>query len=418
MFAKRIRFLLLLACLCLAASSPALAQGTEPGSVWQRETLTDNFVGIGDVLAARGVEVGLSATNVYQHLLHGGMDAGNNKYTFSYDLAIGIDLDVLLGLSGASIGVLAEGSHGDGLDAAALGTLTGINDDAGGDRFMDVTELWFQQDFAGGRASFRIGKIDQTGGFDCQGAAVGFDGNAYANDETAQFLSGALVNNPSVAFPDNGIGFALFVEPVDGFYAVVGASDAEADARETGLNTTFDGDTHFVYLAEVGTVQALDSDRGPLPGAYRLGAWNRRMPSSRLDGSGTQRDDWGLYLSADQMLWRENGEDEQGLGFFARFGVADEDVNVIHRFYSVGAAYQGLVPERNADVLGLGVALSELSDDASLGADHETIVEAYYDAELAPWLHVSPHLQYVDNPGGSATVPDAWVGGLRAQVTF
>jgi porin len=170
----------------------------------------------------------------------------------------------------------------------------------------------------------------------------------------------------------------------------------------------------------MGLEHELASANGALPGAVRVGAWNRRMPTDRLDGTGTQRDDWGGYLSTDQLVWRESDEegDAQGLGLFARVGVADEDVNTIHRFYSLGASYRGLLPGRGADVLAVGWARSELSDDAGTGADHETIVETFYNAELTPWLHLSPHLQYVDNPGGSATVDDAWVGGLRARVAF
>ena len=43
----------------------------------------------------------------------------------------------------------------------------------------------------------RFGKLDITGGFECRGCPVAFDGSAFANDPSGQFLNGALANNPT-----------------------------------------------------------------------------------------------------------------------------------------------------------------------------------------------------------------------------
>ena len=120
------------------------------------------------------------------------------------------------------------------------------------------------------------------------------------------------------------------------------------------------------------------------------------------------------------MLWRETDrpDNEQGVGAFARFGFADEEVNEVKGFWSLGCQYRGLIPGRDKDVLAVGVAQGGLSDDAAFTADHETAVELYYDAEIAPWLRMGLDLQYVANPGGDSDVKDAVVVGLRVQVSF
>ena len=113
-------------------------------------------------------------------------------------------------------------------------------------------------------------------------------------------------------------------------------------------------------------------------------------------------------------------EDSQGLGVFARYGYADEKRNDIGSFWSAGVQYQGLPAGRDDDVLGVGFARGFFSNEASVTfpEGHESIVEAYYNAQLAHWAHVSPSVQYVAHPGGGQTGRDAVVVAVRAQIAF
>lgn len=402
------------------AGSEEDAAATAASDIWHRDTLTGNWFGLGEDLEESGVSVALSATQIFQYGLSGGTEAGVGRQSGSYDLEVEADAEKLVGLPGGHAFMLAEGSWAaaGGLDARAVGSSFGINDDFGGERFLDVTELWWEQHLADGRLKIRAGKVDLTGGFVCRGCPVSFDGNLFANDETAQFLNGALVNNPSVPFPDNGLGLMVYAEPVDGWYAGFGVADADADARETGFNTTFDGDSDLFYIAETGVVPIINGAHGRLRGSYRIGLWHLHQQRADLDGTGTEDDDVGVYVSADQMVWRENATDEQGLGLFGRLGWADDDVNAIRTFASGGLNYRGPIPGRDADVLGAGYAWGKLSSDAGFGSTHERAVEFYYNAELTPWLHVSPSVQWLHNPGGSLTTDDATVVGLRLQMNF
>jgi len=404
---------------CLGDQKPDAAEAGQAPSLTARESLTDNWFTLGRKLEEEGITVGLSLTQVYQLNLEGGLATHRHagRYAGSYDLEGEFDLEKLLKIPGALLYALAEGSWSAGLNDSSIGSLLGVNDDAAGDEAIVLTELWYGQKFLDGKLRVRIGKIDLTGGFECRGCPVAFDGSSYANDETTQFLSSALVNNPTIPFPDNGLGAAVYLEPVAGFYVSAGAADAQADARETGFRTAFHGADRFFGIFETGF--AVDVAKG-LPGAYRLGLWYDPQPKDRFTG-GTKRDDVGLYLSCCQRLLKENAdaEDTQGLGVFARFGCADSDVNEINAFWSVGGQYQGLLPGRDDDVLGLGVAQGLLSRDAEAGrASQETIIELYYSAAVTGWLSVSGHLQYVNNPGGTNEVDDAVVVGVRAQISF
>jgi len=409
-------------------SSPAAAateapEAAQSPSLLEHETLTDRWFGAGDALAARGLTLNLSATQIYQANVHGGLATRrhSNRYTGSYDLELTYDLGQAGLIPGGRFYTLAEGSWRQGIGDESVGSLFNVNDDADGNRSIDVTECWYEQGFLDEKVRVRLGKIDLTGGFECHGCPVSFDGNSFANDETTQFLNSALVNNPTIPFPENGLGVIVHVEPTEWWYVSAGIGDAEADARETGFNTAFDARHYSVSLFETGLVPHVETTGGPLTGAYRVGLWYDPQPKAFWkDPPQMKRDAGGFYLRADQQVLRETADpaDRQGLGVFFRFGLTDERVNPIQKFWSTGCQYQGLVPGRDDDVLGVGMARGLTNRRAGFTADNETGLAVYSAMAVAPWLTVSPHLQYLKNPGGMRESRDATVAGVRVLATF
>jgi porin len=410
----------LIAVVALCAVTNAMA-----AELWEQETLTGGFWGLNENVAPSGIEVGLGSTNIYQINVDGGTSTHKRqgRHTGSYDLEITADLQQLLGIERATFYVHAEGSWSrTDIDATSIGSAFGVNADAGGRRAMDVTEAWYEHMSSDGSLRVRLGKMDITGGFECRGCPVSFDGSAYANDETGQFLNGALVNNPTIPFPDNGLGLIFYYNPIEWWYASAGTIDAQADARETGFNTAFKQEDYFFFVFETGIAPLLDSPKGPMPGAYRIGFWNDPRPKSNSDNVRNYRDDVGFYLSFDQMLCKENSvpQDTQGAGVFFRYGYANSEKNDITRFWSLGLQFTGLLDSRDGDVLGLGYAKGIFSNNASATytEDNEDVLEIYYNAQVTPWLNLSPMAQYIADPGGSDAAKDATVFGLRAQWTF
>jgi porin len=397
----------------------AFAADANCAGLCERDTLTDNWLGLGRTLAERGIVLSLANTQVYQTNLRGGLATHRRagRYTGSYDFDIDLDLEKLVGLTGGRAYAQAQGGWSKGLNESSVGSLLGINGDAAGDGSADLAELWYEQALPGKKVIVRAGKIDLTCGFEHHNCPVGFDCSKYANSENTQFLADALVNNPTIPFPDNGLGAAVYVEPADRFYFGAAIADARADKRETGFNTAFHDEDYFLAIFETGLVT--DWGKG-LTGAYRLGFWYDPQPKDRFSGS-TKRDDHGVYATFDQLVCKENVDpnDDQGLGLFARFGCADGDVSEINTFWSFGGQYKGLIRGRHADVVGIGVAQGVLSRDAVPDrTSQETVVETYYSAEVLKWLHVSGHVQYVANPGGSGSADDAVVVGVRVRMSF
>ena len=402
-----VTFLLGLAPICQA----------ENGSIWERETLTNGFWGLNDQLENSGIELGFGITSIYQANVKGGTSthARRGRHSGSYDLELSADLQKLLGFEMASIYMLVEGGWPDaeGIDGSSVGSAFGVNADAIGNEAILVKELYYQGPVFSDVLTMMVGKIDFTGVFDA---------SAYADDECTQFLNAAFVDDPTIPFPDYSLGVVLNWDITDTWYLMGGVADAQADGRETGFRTTFHDEDYFFYALETGITPELNSANGAMPGAYRVGMWVDGQDKARFSNGKNYRDDIGVYVSCDQMLYKENSdpEDSQGLGVFGRFGYANSDLNPIGNFWSLGLQYQGLLDGRDDDVLGIGFAQGIFSDYAGAGytENHENALEVYYNAQVTPWLSLSPSIQHISNTGGDETVKDAVLFGLRAQVTF
>jgi len=390
------------------------------------DTLTGGLGGLNDLLKNDRIEIGLGITNIYQTNVKGGLSTRNRRgrYSGSYDLELTGDTQRLFGIEGGSLYVHGEGwwSKSGGIDEASVGSVFGVNGDAGLRDTLVITEFWWEQSMFDDSLRLRLGKLDMTGGFEHHGCPVSFDCSSYANDEASQFLNGALVNNPTIPFPDYGLGAILYWSPIKWWYASIGVADAQADAREMGFRSTFGGEDYLFYVFETGVTSKLDSSKGPLQGAYRIGFWNDPQPKANEDSVKNYRDDVGVYANFDQMLCKENSapEDSQGLGAFFRYGYAPSKRNDITNFFSFGFHYQGLIDGRDDDVLGVGFAHGIFSDSANttFTDDYENAIELYYNVQVSGGLNISPSVQYITNPGGNDAVSDAVVLGLRAQINF
>ena len=389
-----------------------------PG-LFERETATDGWFGIGRALEEHGVSINLGVTQIYQIAVAGPTTHRHSgRYTGSYDFESEFDLETIAGIPGASVFVHVEGGWSDGLGASSVGSLMDINGDAFGDEVIVVSQLFWQQVFLDGQLQFRIGKQDLTGGFEYGNCVGGFDSNAFANDEASQFLNGALVNNAAVPFPEYGLGVSAFLAPCEAFYVAAAVADAQSHGRTAGFETLFDGSSELFTVFELGVAPVIPTPWGNLPGGYRAGLWYDSTKKDTFSG-GTKNDDVGFYFNFDQMLWKEqadNDDDTQGIGMFFRYGLSDEDVSEIHHFWSIGCQGQGLIPTRDDDVLGFGVARSLLTDEYGSGftTNSETVIEIYYNIMIAPWLQISPSLQHVIHPGGDTSADDATVLAIRA----
>lgn len=352
-------------------------------------------------------------TTLYQSDVKGGTSTNDRRgrHTGRYDLEMSMDLDKLLGIEGGAFFLHGWGGWPDaeGIDGISVGSTFGTSALAVGNRSLDIVEAFYEGPFFSDNLTVAIGKLDFTGIFDA---------SEYADNEVCQFLNASLVDDPTIPFPaqGQGLGIVLNWDITDSWYLMGGVADAQGDGRETGFRTALHKEDYYFYALETGVAHG--------EGNYRLGMWVDGQDKARLTNAKNYRDDTGFYTSCDRMLYKENGdpEDSQGLGGFFRYGWASSKYNSMTNFLSGGFQYQGLFEGRDGDVLGLGYSRGSFSSDdsATFPSTYESVLEAYYNAQITPWFAVGPSIQYLASPsdGEGGVAKDAVVVGLRASVTF
>jgi porin len=186
-----------------------------------------------------------------------------------------------------------------------------------------------------------------------------------------------------------------------------------------------------------------DKDAPGLAGTIKLGAWQHlgAFQDMRYDLNGApfgltglpaalHGGDFGFYGMIDQQLVKAPGDPTKGLGYFLRVFGAPGDRNLSDYYFDTGLNLSGFIPGRPNDVAGVCFAYMHISDRAAAAAldagsplrpDYEALLEASYQAQIAPGFSVQPLLEYVFHPGarlnGVAT-RDALVLGVRGTVNF
>lgn len=151
------------------------------------------------------------------------------------------------------------------------------------------------------------------------------------------------------------------------------------------------------------------------------GAWHHTGSFPRFDG-GSDAGSQGYYGVAEQQLWRRGATDElkdKGLYAFAQYGWADKQVSIIRNYIGSGMTFKGVCGERPDDTVGLYFQWSGAQNGVASGpASDEKGLEAYYKAQITPWIYIQPDLQYIINPSGSTALKNAWVGSVQVGITF
>jgi len=132
-----------------------------------------------------------------------------------------------------------------------------------------------------------------------------------------------------------------------------------------------------------------------------------------------------MALSASHLLYELPNSPGKGFGVYAKGAVADGNPNPIQASLVGGFAGHGVIPNRPDDSFGIGYYSYNLSNDLQsalrpLGSafeiQDERGLEVYYNLAVTPWFRVSADIQWIDP--ARAAFPNAWVGGLRANVSF
>ena len=331
--------------------------------------------------------------------------SGATQYEGLLDLLFTVDLEqTRMPLPGRFV-FLAQNTHGRGLTEDFIGDTQVISNIDSGDNISQISEYWWELGLLDDDVTLRLGKQDVNTEFLLVEMAEDFIQSSFG-------LSPSSAGLPT--YPDPSMAAVLLSQLTNRTRLKLGIWDGLASGGSWG----FSGNDVILLIGELEHKYSLYGGR--LPGIFELGiAYNS---DGFVDGE-LFPSEWGYYLQWEQLVCRErpcDPEDSQGLGLFAlylpRFGggpVTASPLETIEDSAAAGVVYRGLLPGRDNDVVGAGVAWARLNLG---GTNQETVVETFYKAQVTPSVSLQPDLQYIASPSG--IYRDSLAVGLRCVVAL
>ncbi|MFI0347249.1 MAG: carbohydrate porin [Chthoniobacterales bacterium] len=419
---------------------------------------TGDWSGCREKCMGKGVDLGLSSMNEVWGNTTGGIKTGSVA-TGALQLATAIDFEKLIGWQGGSFYSRWLFLTGQDPSANLVGDFFNISNIYGYNTFRN-TELWVQQKSWDDKFSLRAGQLVADSEF-----AISDYGALFINSTFGwpAFIY-TSVPNSGPNYPVGTPGVRLEWKPTEQLSfktAVFQGNSQSQNINNHGFYWELNADQGFFYMGE--TIYHYDLG---LPGQIKAGSWFYSADFPNANGSNSLFwGNYGIYGIVDQMIYRKltpiskvvkspenvlpsgNGKKvvdvpiNQGLGVFSRIAFEPADRNLVSFYCDSGLNYKGLLPARDHDTLGLGIAYGEFSRAAmgnttggqsfcstssgltqiqpgSLAAGFEMAIETTYLAQLTPWLVIQPDMQYIIHPGPASNLGYSLVLGLRATVTF
>jgi hypothetical protein len=344
--------------------------------VYRRQTINEKIEEAIASAAEKNVKVGVSAAIATQVASRTRGDESNfSKHAYQLSSA---DLFFTAGLAQYTLfyaDIVGLSGTPPDLEISSLSLLNGFSARLVRQNELNLREAWLRTELFGQRLALSAGRLDLTNFF---------DHNAAANDETTQFISDALVNNPMLGLAVNGTGVAAVYDPKNAFNFKIGFQQSNTDA--TSLSES------IYTLAEVGyTATPLSLPEGN----YRV--WFR----TNNQGDSYKK---AFGVSLDQKV-------SPLVTLFGRYGQQEAEIDHDH-YYSAGFQMQNGFVFNPLDTWGIGLAHLALK----IGGK-ETLAEGYYNFRLTERLRLSFHLQHVldsDRPEKFGYL----LPGVRLQAAF
>jgi porin len=383
------------------------------GDFLTRSTLSGDWWGVRNDLAAKGVTIDMSLTQAAQGIVHGGKDTGWQYGGGRGDINLHLDTQKLGLWPGGFLTLEAEGNFipADKLLKSAngrTGALMFVNSNQAypmpaGDNF-NLPALNFTQ-FLSPYFGLTIGKYAVV-------TSNSGDMNEFAHGKgDTQFMNLALNVNPILltTVPYSTLGTGMIVLPTkDPNQAIVsflvlsttGKASTSGFEDLNGNNLTFIGEgrvrTDFFGLTGHQLFGAAFSNR-------RFGSIDQSARFIFENGAfENKKGSWNIHYNFDQYFYEPKKGSGEGVGVFGRFGASDGNPNFMHYFYSLGLGGKGVIPTRSNDRYGFGFYYIDVNNPKLTGIFNSTKLlrdeygfEAFYNIAITPWLQLTPDIQVV-----------------------
>jgi porin len=351
-----------------------------------------------------------------------------------FNVALDFDLEKMTdgAVNDLSIHANAFYLYGPGLSPKYVGDFSNTSNIQGYNTIR-LQELWLQKWFWEKRLSVKLGNLAiDTEYFQSTSSSLFINATFGSFDLIANNIPNAPV------YPVASPGVRIQFLPTSKYYVMAGVygmdlNSTPATDNHYGTHFAMNGSSGMLVMSEAGyLLNQSPNDRG-LQGTYRLGSfvetanWNNwgsqgqaAAGTGSLQGAGVN---FGVYGVLDQQIY---STDDKAISLFVRGGGAPSNVNLVDAYIDGGFNFTGFIPNRANDVAGIGLAHAHVSGNFSDSQvlqggtpfTEESVLEATYKVQVAPWWTIQPDFQYVMNPSGVLGSPNAVVLGVRTSVAF
>jgi porin len=408
-----------------------MAQAQSLGDWLQQDYMTGDWGGVRTKLAAEGITLRAD----YLSETAGNPTGGQRQATqYAQEINFGADLDMgkLAGIPGGQIHVTFTDRAGNSLSDLDLGALAEVQEIFGGGQNFRLAILSYEQSLFDDKLDLKGGWINVGDDFATSPLYCYFQNNAFCGNPVSVTLDAGFST-----FPVSSWGGIAKFQPRSDVYLQAGGYEVNPSLNNPGngfkMNTA--GATGVIVPLEAGW--APEKGIGGLPAHLTIGGYydNSSSPDlgAALDGPTTLMSGrWGLYVLADQMIYRDSPGADRGLTVFAGFTYADPSTALLQYFWEAGLVKLGTFAGRDQDSIGFALSQGLVSNSliaaqnqANAGdpgsvdvQSYEMDIELNYRAQVTPWFTLMPNIQYVVRPGGVTTTANALVLGLQAGLTF
>lgn len=396
-----------------------------------QQNLTGDWGGYRTKLHDAGVDVGLSYTAEPAASISGGYEF-ENTYLHNINADLHLDLDTLIGLPNTQFLAKYSSRSGDNLSEEYVvpayaeegryiyGEYFNKSQEAFGGQTTKLVNFQFTSTI-GDRWSVDYGRLVMNDLFLRSDLYCNFMNNGICGSPKGVFTPYALN-----AYPDATAGVHtrfragemvdLKVGVFDGGWTEQDKNGWDWTLGENGTALTGEVQIYFDRALEGGTQNVLKVGIN-----HHTGDFNNFRTGEKSDGQTS------LWLLTDWMLFREQADAHQGLSFFGSVVVnTDDEIAALPLSSTLGLIYEGLIPQRDRDKLGLMFTLAEHSKYNTYTHDfvsgkergNEFIMELTYNFVMKYGLQVMPSFQYIANPNGSKDFSDVMVLGLKFSVNL
>jgi porin len=342
--------------------------------------------------------------------MHGGI---NKDFTYigMEEIGLTFDLESANIWKGGSLFLHGLNTHGRTPSSEIVGDIQVSSNIEAGD-YTGLYEYYLNQSFD--NLSFIVGQHDLNSEF-----AGDEYGGTFINSSFGISPSISL-NIPVSIYPLASLAFRTKYEKENHFAAKLGIYDGDPGdpgSNRYALQPNISLDEGFLFIGEFERFHFVND----LIESFRIGGYyHTNSFRDYTDTSKSILGNYGVYVVSDMVPWSGFNHPCSYIGLFFQGGLAPANINQVNYYIGGGLHFNGMLPQRFDDALGVAFAYANLSQPFQrldlLRLQGELALEFTYKIHVFEHYYIQPNLQYIINPGANSNLKNALVALIRFNI--